>query len=206
MEAKAVYLLALAYFWQLAMASFDNSFDHVIQHTDVLLEWDRANAADYPLVIHARVLNKTSDREVNTIEADIATGLTNDSFLWGDLPFPLPFLSTAMYELRILRQQQAGDAAFGIVVASSPPFTIISQNGDDNNDWQTTTNETATDSPEPTNPSHSDGRPSSSTAIAAGLVVPFVVGIAVSAFLWMQRRQKRILAERRKERAQLVID
>ncbi|KAI8946597.1 hypothetical protein F4801DRAFT_56740 [Xylaria longipes] len=202
---EGVYIVALAYFWQFAMASFSNSFDDVTQHTDVLLEWDRANT-DYPLVIHARVLNKTSDREVNTIEADIATGLTNDSFLWGDLPFPLPFLSTATYELRVLRQQQVGDPTFGLVVASSPPFTILLQNEDDSNDWQTTTNKTATDSPEPTNPSHSDGRPSSSTAIAAGLVVPFVVGISVSVFLWMQRRRKRILAERHKERAGLVID
>lgn len=75
MEVKAVYLLALTYFWQLAMASFHNNFKEVIQHTDVLLEWDHANAADYPLVIHARVLNKTSDSEANTIEADIASEL-----------------------------------------------------------------------------------------------------------------------------------
>ncbi|KAI0442450.1 hypothetical protein F4803DRAFT_376534 [Xylaria telfairii] len=207
MEVKAVYLLALAYLWQLAMASsFHNDFKDVIQHTNVLLEWDHANAADYPLVIHARVLNKTSDSEVNTIEADIATGLIDDSFVWGDLPFPLPFLSTATYELRVLRQQQAGDTTSGLLVVSSPPFNILSQDGDDNNDWQTTTNKTATESPEPTNPSHSDGHPSSITAIAAGLVVPFVVGISVSVFLYMQRRQKRTREARRKERAGLVID
>ncbi|KAI1745184.1 hypothetical protein F4680DRAFT_443661 [Xylaria scruposa] len=187
------------------MASFYNSFDHVTQHTDLLLEWDRANATDYPLVIHARILNKTSDRQVNTIEADIASGLISDSFLWEDLPFPLPFLSTASYELRILRQQRAEDATFR-PFASSPPFTILSPIEGDNNGWQTTTNETTTDNPEPTKPSHSDGRPSSSTAIAAGLVVPFVVGISVSVFLWMQRRQRRVMAERRKERAGLVID
>ncbi|KAI1751305.1 hypothetical protein F4782DRAFT_189555 [Xylaria castorea] len=206
MELKAVYLLALALLWQFAMASFYNSFDYVTRHTDVFLEWDHANGVDYPLVIHARVLNKTSDTEVNTIEADIATGLTNDSFLWGDLPLPLPFLSTATYELRVLRQQQAEDATTFGLVASSPPFTILSRNKDDDNGWQTTTNETASDSPEPTNPSHSNGRPSSSTAIAVGLVVPFVVGISVSVFLWVHRRQKRIMAERRKERAGLVID
>ncbi|KAI0858615.1 hypothetical protein F4860DRAFT_516630 [Xylaria cubensis] len=187
------------------MASFYNSFDHVTQHTDLLLEWDHANATDYPLVIHARVLNKTSDREVNTIEVDIASGLTNDSFFWEDLPFPLPFLSTATYELWILRQQRAEDVTLR-PFASSPSFTILSPIKDDSNDWQTTTNETTTDNPEPTNPPHSDGRPSSSTAIAAGLVVPFVVAISVSVFLCMQRRQRRISAERRKERAGLVID
>ncbi|KAI0554582.1 hypothetical protein F4679DRAFT_579608 [Xylaria curta] len=189
------------------MASFHNSFDHVTQHTDLLLEWDHANATDYPLVIHARILNKTSDREVNTIEADIASGLISDSFLWEDLPFPLPFLSTATYELRVLRQQRAEDATFR-PFASSPPFTVLSPIEDDNNGSQTvwitmTTNKTTTDNSEP---SHSDGRPSSSTAIAAGLVVPFVVGISVSVFLWMQRRQRRIVTERRKERAGLVID
>ncbi|KAI0474385.1 hypothetical protein F4859DRAFT_514917 [Xylaria cf. heliscus] len=206
MEAKAVYLLALVYLWELAAASFYHTFDDVTQHTDMLLQWDHANAADYPLVIHARVLNKTNDLEVNTIEADVATGLTNDSFLWRDLPFPLPFLPTAMYELWVLRQPPAGDAMPGLVVASSPPFTILSQDEDDNNDWQTTANETATDSPEPTHSSHWNGRPNSSTAIAAGLVVPFVVGISITAFLCMQRRQKRIREERRKERAGLVID
>ncbi|GAW25315.1 hypothetical protein SAMD00023353_0403120 [Rosellinia necatrix] len=55
------------------MASFRNDFSHVTRNTDVLLQWDGADATDYPLVIHVRVLNKTSDHEVNSLEADISS-------------------------------------------------------------------------------------------------------------------------------------
>ncbi|KAJ2987423.1 hypothetical protein NUW58_g4517 [Xylaria curta] len=208
MEAKAVYVLVLSYFWELAMASFRNNFSNVTRHTDLLLEWDHSDATEYPLVIHAIVLNKTDGYGVNAIEADISIGLTDGSFLWGDLPFPLPFLSTATYKLQVLSQQHAGGMMPHVVVASSPPFTIlpgpVDQNG--GNTWQPTTDETANEPPGPTNSSHSEGRPNSDTAIAAGLVVPFVVGIAAFIFLWVRRRQKRVMEEQRKARAGLVID
>ncbi|KAI0913872.1 hypothetical protein F4823DRAFT_640405 [Ustulina deusta] len=203
MKARTVYLLVLGDFWAFATASFHTNFNDIRRHTDLLLEWDLADAIDYPLVIHVRVLNTSSDHKVNTFDTDISTGLTEGSFLWNDLPSPLPFLSTATYELQVLRQQRAGDIMSDLVITSSTPFTI----GDDNNSgWQTTINETASDSPESANSSHSDGRPNSSTAIAAGLVVPLVVGISVFVFLRMQRRRKRTLEERRKEREVLVIN
>ncbi|KAI1126335.1 hypothetical protein F5Y10DRAFT_267219 [Nemania abortiva] len=205
------------------MTSFHNSFSDVTLHSDLLLEWDRVNAANYPLIIRARVLNKTSDYNVNTIEAEISSELgvfetvlravdddlgelIENSFLWKDIPFPLPFLSTAAYELQILGQKQVGDTAPEPVIAYSPSFTIIPQREDENNGWQTTINGTTGDPLEPTNSPHSDGPPSSSTAIAAGLVVPFVVGVSAFVFLCMRRRHKRILEERRKEREGMVID
>ncbi|KAI0206948.1 hypothetical protein F4808DRAFT_14838 [Astrocystis sublimbata] len=187
-------------------SSFDNSFDNITQHTNVLLKWSSNTTDYYPLVIRTRVLNRTGNRGVNAIEEDIATGLMNDSFLWEDLPSPLPFIPTATYELRVLRQEQAEDAISGLAVASSQPFAILAQDRYDDNQ-QTATNETKDDSSEPTNPVHLDEGPNNnSTAIAAGLVVPVVLGVSVSVFLWMRQRRKRVQAVRRKERAELVID
>ncbi|KAJ8127981.1 hypothetical protein O1611_g5654 [Lasiodiplodia mahajangana] len=188
------------------MASFHNSFSDVTLHNDLLLEWDRANATYYPLVIRARVLNKTSEYNANTIEAEISSGLTDNTFLWRDLPFPLPFFSTATYELQVLGQQQAVGMLPELVIASSPSFIITPPRVDESNGGQIAINGTSDDPFEPTNSSHSGGPPNSSTAIAAGLVVPFVVGLSVFVFLCMRRRQKRIDEERRKERQGLVID
>ncbi|KAI1421108.1 hypothetical protein F5Y12DRAFT_718807 [Xylaria sp. FL1777] len=225
MRTKTVYLLMLVDLGGCATASFHNSFSDIRRNTDLLLEWDRVNATDYPLVIHVRALNITSDHKVNTFETDISSesgiadegsrvidnstaGLTDNSFLWRGLPSPLPFLSTATYDLQILCQPQVGDTTSELVIASSTPFAILPEegDGDDSGGWQTTINGTASDPPESENSSHSDGRPNSSTAIAAGLVVPLVVGISVFVFLRVRKRRKRTLEERRKERATLVID
>ncbi|KAI0420678.1 hypothetical protein F5X98DRAFT_14493 [Xylaria grammica] len=207
MKTKTVNFLLLSHSWGLAGASFHNSFDGIARHTDLLLEWDHVNETDYPLVIHARVFNVTSDHKVNAFETDISTGLSNDSFLWRDLPSPLPFLPTATYELQVLRQYQ-GDDVSDPVVAFSPPFSISPGDEDkgNNSDWQTSMNGTTSDPAGSANSSYSDSHPDSSAAIAASLVVPLIVGISLFVFLCMERRRKRVLEERRKERDALVID
>ncbi|KAI8633686.1 hypothetical protein F5Y19DRAFT_470928 [Xylariaceae sp. FL1651] len=187
------------------MAAFHNNFDNVTRHTDLLLEWDPVNTTDYPLLIHARLMNKTSDHEVNSFDINITTGLEDNFFLWRDLPYPLPFLSTATYELHVRPQLEPGGMVSELDIVSSPLFAITEQEGDDSNRWPAA-NGTSNPPSKPTQPSHTSERPNSNTAIAAGLVVPLVVGISVFVFLWMQRRQKRIAEERRKEREGLVID
>ncbi|KAF2965552.1 hypothetical protein GQX73_g8031 [Xylaria multiplex] len=227
------------------MASFHNSFNGVAQHSDLLLEWDPVDAMGQPLVIHARLLNVTGDYKVNTFETDIssefappekglcvvdnnAAGLTGDSFLWKDLPSPLPFLPTATYELQVLRQGQVGDIFSDLVIASSTPFAVSTEDRSGNNggDWQTVgyfiefsplafigligrrqgINGTPSEPSKPTVLPHSHGNPDSSAAIVPGLVVPLVVGISICVLLCMQRRRKRMLEERQKERETLVID
>ncbi|GAW13019.1 hypothetical protein ANO14919_023950 [Xylariales sp. No.14919] len=224
MKTKTVNFLLLSHSWGLARASFHNSFDGIARQTDLLLEWDHVNETDYPLVIHARVFNVTSDHKVNAFETDISSelsasekglrvidnsiaGLSNDSFLWRDLPSPLPFLPTATYELQVLRQYQ-GDDVSDLVIAFSPPFSISPGDEDkgDNSGWQTSMNGTTSDPAGSANSSYSDSHPDSSAAIAASLVVPLIVGISLFVFLCMERRRKRVLEERRKERDALVID
>lgn len=67
-------------------------------------------------------------------------GLTKDSFLWNDLPSPLPFLSSATYELQILRQLPLEDLTLGAVITSSALFSISPKNDEDGGDdrgWPT---------------------------------------------------------------------
>lgn len=73
MKPKASCLLVLSCFQRLTIASFHTDFTKVTRSADLLLEWDRVNVTDSPFTIHARVFNKTSENEVNTIEADIAS-------------------------------------------------------------------------------------------------------------------------------------
>jgi hypothetical protein len=153
------------------------------------------------------------------IETKIA-GLTEDSYLWKDLPLPLPFLSTAIYQLQVRPQQEQEGATTsdpGQVIASSHVFVISPHDGNSGNNsssnggGSSNANPSASDpsSPQPsatTIISHSGGHHDSNAAIAAGLVVPIVVGISVAVFIFMQKRQTRILEERRKAREGLVID
>ncbi|KAI0530032.1 hypothetical protein GGR58DRAFT_525399 [Xylaria digitata] len=208
MKPKKLFLPFLGYLWNFTMASFRNGFNGVTQHTDLLLEWDLGDAMDHPLVIHARVLNVTGDHKVNTFETDISTGLASDSFLWRDLPSPLPFLPTATYELQVLRQGQVGDIFSDLVIASSTPFAILMEDGggNDDSDWQTGINGAPSEPSKPTDLPHSHGNPDSSAAIVPGLVVPLVLGISIYVLLCMQRRRKRALEERQKARETLVID
>ncbi|KAI0426567.1 hypothetical protein F5Y09DRAFT_351102 [Xylaria sp. FL1042] len=210
MKAGKLYLFMLGDFWGFITASFHNDFTDIRRHTDLLLEWDHADATAYPLVIHVRVLNTTSDSKVNIFETNISIGLIDDSFLWIDLPSPLPFLATATYEVQVLPQKEIGNILSGLIIASSTPFFILpeseDEDGSDGSGWQITINGTASQPPGSANSSHSDGRHNKSTAIATGLVVPFVVGVSVFVLLRMQRRRKRTLEERRKERETLVIE
>ncbi|KAI0973867.1 hypothetical protein F4678DRAFT_389231 [Xylaria arbuscula] len=224
MKIKTIYMLVLVDIWGFTTASFHNSFNNVTLHDNLLLEWDHADATDYPLVVHVQVLNITSDHKVNTFETDISSesgayksspclidnstaGLTDDSFLWNDLPYPLPFLPTATYEIQVLRQIKAVNKVSD-PIASSTTFAILPENEDtnDNSGWQTTNSTSTSDPSESAISAHSDRRPSNSTTLAAGLVVPIIVGISVVVFLCMYRRRKRTLEERRKERQTLVID
>jgi len=55
------------------MASFLNDFKDVTENTDLLLQWGPSDATEYPLQLQARILNKTSEYEVNTVEMIIAS-------------------------------------------------------------------------------------------------------------------------------------
>lgn len=55
------------------MAVFQTNLSGLTQHADLLLEWDPVDATDYPLAIHLRVFNATSEHKVNTFEADITS-------------------------------------------------------------------------------------------------------------------------------------
>ncbi|KAI1812906.1 hypothetical protein GGS20DRAFT_511104 [Poronia punctata] len=174
------------------MASFRTDFSNVTRNTDLLLQWDISNVTEYPVKLQVLIVNKTSEHEANVIEVVIATGLTNNSYLWREIPLPLPFLPTAEYELRVRPQEGRGP-----ILASSPLFEIAPAGGSESN---------TTGAPKSPSASHTGGHHDSSAAIAAGVVVPLVVLIAVVVFLYMQRRQTRIAEARQKAREGLVIN
>ncbi|KAI5926994.1 hypothetical protein F4810DRAFT_421261 [Camillea tinctor] len=188
----------------LVEAGFQNSFRNVTQRSDLLLQWEPTDENDYSIAIHARLLNRTSKYEANSIEMDIATGINSTSFLWQSVPYPLPYLRTATYEIEIRPMGQLGEEQITILT-SSPYFMIAPE--DQNRDQSMPSNESFIIPPIPTDePSSGNGRINNNAAIAAGLVIPVVVALAVIGFLWVQRRQRRSLEESRKRREALVIE
>ncbi|KAI1140407.1 hypothetical protein F5Y05DRAFT_378287 [Hypoxylon sp. FL0543] len=195
----------LSLLWVVVIANFQNRFVNTIRGSDILLQWDLINSTKYPLVIHCRLINQTSQYGANSLEVNITSGLNASSFLWKSVPYPLPYLETAKYKVDIWPQnwERPGASAF----ASSPDFTIFElEGGKDTDGMEGPFNETVIIPSKPNNQPGSNGGVNNNTAIAAGLIVPIVVILAVLGFVWMQQRQKRILEEKRKQREGLYID
>ncbi|KAI1778314.1 hypothetical protein F4818DRAFT_438481 [Hypoxylon cercidicola] len=199
-------LLVLSQLSAWAAADFQTKFENITRGSDLLLQWDPINATDYPLVIHSRLINQTSEYGANSLEGNITVGLNESSFLWPSVPYPLPYLETAKYEVEIWPQNWAGPKASAPVLASTY-FTIAESEGNHTTDDPAEGFSGTTIIPsKPTSQPSSNHGVNNNTAIAAGLVVPVVVILAVFGFVWTQRRQKRMLEERRKQREQLCIN
>ncbi|KAI1494989.1 hypothetical protein F5X96DRAFT_337284 [Biscogniauxia mediterranea] len=185
----------------LVRAGFLSSFKNVTRGSDFLLQWEPVDGNDHPLAIHAKLLNRTSEYGANSIEMDIATGINGTLFLWQYVPYPLPYLRTAMYEVELRAVKILGEDEPATVLASSPYFIIAPENT--NRDGSTSYNEsfimpqTPIDEP--------DSKINSDAAIIAGLVIPVLVAFAVIGYVLTQRRQRRSL-ENRKRREALVIE
>ncbi|KAI8963689.1 hypothetical protein F5Y11DRAFT_346141 [Daldinia sp. FL1419] len=190
----------------MAISSFHNEFGDITRGSDLLLRWD-ANATDYPLIVYSRLINQTSEFGANSLEINITVGLNSTSFLWESVPYPLPYLETAKYEVEVWPQSQAGSKGSAPAIASSSYFAISKSDEDsDADDPINPFNGTTILPSRPTNQPSSNAGVNNNTAIAAGLLVPVFVILAVLGFVWMQRRQKRMIEEKKKQREELYID
>ncbi|KAI1211790.1 uncharacterized protein F4807DRAFT_402811 [Annulohypoxylon truncatum] len=196
----------LCHLWKLTRADFQNEFKNITRGSDLLLRWDPTDPTDYPLVIHSRLINQTSQHGANSLEVNVTSriGLNASSFLWQSVPYPLPYLETAKYEVEVWsRDWEQSVSAF----ASSPYFTISgSKEGENTDSVGNSFDDTIVIPSKPTTHPISKGGINNNTAIAAGLVVPIVVILAIFGFVLTQKRQKRILEEKRKQREELYID
>ncbi|KAI0601235.1 hypothetical protein F4775DRAFT_436418 [Biscogniauxia sp. FL1348] len=198
-------LLLLSTLLASVRAGFLSSFKNVSQRSDLLLQWDPIDEHDHPLAIHAKLLNRTSKYGANSIEMDIAVGIDGTSFLWQSVPYPLPYLRTATYEVELRAINSLEEEEPGAILVSSPYFIIAPE--DTNRDGSTPYNESFIMPPISTDePNSSAGGINSNAAIAAGLVIPVVVALAVIGFLWVQRRQRRSLEENKRRREELFIE
>ncbi|KAI1808118.1 hypothetical protein F4811DRAFT_549209 [Daldinia bambusicola] len=187
------------------MGNFQTEFKGVTRGSDLLLRWEADATASYPLVVYSRLINQTSEFGANSLEINITTGLNTTSFLWKNVPYPLPYLATALYEVEVRPQNQAGQKS---AIASSSYFAVSPDSDEDKNaDGPTNPSNGTTILPSrPTIQPVAKGGVDNNTAIAAGLVVPVFVILAIFGFVWLQRRQKKIIEEKRKQREELYID
>ncbi|KAI1650233.1 uncharacterized protein F4817DRAFT_283286 [Daldinia loculata] len=190
----------------MAIPGFQNEFKNITRGSDLLLRWE-ANATDYPLVLYSRLINQTSEFGANSLEVNITIGLNTTSFLWESIPYPLPYLETAKYEVEVWPQNQVRSKISAPAIASSSYFAIAKSDGEETvDDPINPFNGTTILPSRPTNQPTSNNGVNNNTAIAAGLLVPVFVILAVLGFVWMQRRQKKIIEEKRKQREELYID
>ncbi|KAI1093204.1 hypothetical protein F5B19DRAFT_167586 [Rostrohypoxylon terebratum] len=206
-QLDILVLLTLSFLWGFTTAEFQNEFKDITHESDLLLKWDPINSTDYPLIIHSRLVNQTSKYGANSLEVNITIGSNASSFLWKNVPYPLPYLQTAKYDIEIWPRDWEQSKGSVSAFASSSYFTISEPKDDENTDNQGISfNDTTVIPSKPTSHPISKGGINNNTAIAAGLVVPLVVILAVFGFVLVQQRQKRILEEKRKQREDLYID
>ncbi|KAL7622983.1 hypothetical protein AAE478_006662 [Parahypoxylon ruwenzoriense] len=200
-------VLMLSRLWAVVATGFRGEFKNIIRGSDLLLQWDTTNTASYPLVIHSRLINQTSEHGANSLEVNITVGLNASSFLWKSIPYPFPYIETAKYQVEVWPQNWAGSKASAPIFVSSPYFTIVNlEEGDSTSGFEDPFNGTIIIPSKPTDQPTSNSGINNNTAIAAGLVVPIAVILAVCGFVWMQQRQKKILDKKRKQREELCID
>ncbi|KAI0885643.1 uncharacterized protein GGS22DRAFT_161491 [Annulohypoxylon maeteangense] len=200
-------LLMLGHLLRFSAAGFQNEFNDITRGSDLLLKWDPINSTDYPLVVHSRLINQTSQYGANSLEVNITIGLNASSFMWKNIPYPLPYLETAKYEVEVWPRDWGQSKASVSAFASSSYFTVSqSEEAEITDSLGSPFNETIIIPSKPTTQPTSKGGINNNTAIAAGLVVPIVVLLAIFGFVLTQQRQKRILEEKRKQREDLYID
>ncbi|KAI1502797.1 hypothetical protein F5X99DRAFT_426664 [Biscogniauxia marginata] len=204
-QLKIILILVLSYLWALGAAEFQSSFKNVTQGSDLLLRWEPVDDAAYPLAIHAKLLNRTSEYGANSIEMDITAGINGTSFLWQSVPYPLPYLQTATYEIE-LRPMRLLEVEAPVPVLASSPYFMITGAEDENGDESRPLDENTIMPSVPTDKPNPNTGINNNAAIAAGLVIPVVVALAVIGFIWVHRRQKKSLEAKRKQREALVIE
>ncbi|KAH9900138.1 hypothetical protein F4778DRAFT_740279 [Xylariomycetidae sp. FL2044] len=207
MYFRAITSLLVLDLCRIATASFQNPFRNVTRGSELKLVWDGVDTTEYPLAIHARLLNGTSEYGANSLEVNITVGLNASSYIWRSIPYPLPYLEMATYEVEIRPQKWTGPGS-PPVFGSSPYFTIAEveyegpfDSGGLSSDKIDFLSSIPTDSPK----SQSNGI-NNDTAIAAGLIVPVIVALSVFGLLYMMRRQKKLQDEKAKQREEMVID
>ncbi|KAI0388620.1 hypothetical protein F5Y17DRAFT_190821 [Xylariaceae sp. FL0594] len=203
------------------MSPFLNDLRNVTQNTDILLQWGPSATDEFPLQLQARILNRTGDYEIKVEEKVIATGLAANSYIWKDLPSPLPYLSTATYQLEVRPREREVAADSDLVIASSPQFTILPHGRNDivrleeggrrreEEEGEPANKTSPSPSPSTSGPSfvfprpsttplsnpHTSGHHDSSAAVAAGVAIPVVVIISIAIFIFMNRRRSRSLED-----------
>ncbi|KAI0019333.1 hypothetical protein F4780DRAFT_780557 [Xylariomycetidae sp. FL0641] len=204
------------------MAGFMNSFGNMTQGSDLQLRWAAGDSAASPsIVVYTRLLNRTGDHTANSLELNITVqSNTTTSYLWENVPSPLPYLETAMYEVEVRPQQWTDAGSRAPVFAASSFFSIAEAHDDELSDDEETDDSDTDDEPstsitnvsvpiassKPMGSSHSGAGINNNAAIAAGLIAPVIVALAVFGLIWVQRRQRKMLEQKRKQREELTID
>lgn len=140
----------------IARAEFTVDFEQGLEEgKNVLLEWEPVDASFRPLVLFGQLFNQTERGGMISISQNItcerapkkvsvvggtqhahyacflAVGINASSYLWMNVPSPLPFYPTASYVVQLLPQNQVGNPTDGgqqlqaPVLAQSPMFPVL---------------------------------------------------------------------------------
>ncbi|KAK1771179.1 hypothetical protein QBC33DRAFT_597861 [Phialemonium atrogriseum] len=193
-------LLLVSSWGQQCRADFTTTFEDVTQGSVLALAWGDVDPDSLPLIIGVSLINKTEDGSAYGVKINISTTVTDSSFLWPNVPYPVAYIPTAMYQVEVRPSHWKGDQQ--PVLARSPFFTI----GPSHPEGQPGTSPSP-DDPQPTQPGSSP-HPNRrlAVALAVGIGLPsLVAGVLVG---WCVRRRRRRAAEalRRRRRMEFVIN
>ncbi|KAL8392056.1 hypothetical protein RB595_002311 [Gaeumannomyces hyphopodioides] len=198
----AVFLLLLAAPGH--AAEFTRTFSGLTKAADLALGWDGVDARYMPLTIHAVVVNRTgNENRANVFRRNLAVGINGTSWVWKNMPSPLPYLATGQYQVEIRTETQANATAGSVppVLPKSPYFSILEVKS-----TQPTGSPGGATSPSPA--SDGGGRPSSKTiSLAAGIVVTLVILLlaGTGCLCWRRRYMRAKSAKKRENKFDVVI-
>lgn len=192
-----------------SLAGFITPFTEVEHGQRLEVSWERLAAEDLPVYILGKVFNAT-DSGVNMFQTNISTDLTDSAFMWTNIPYPLPYIPGAQYELEVISQKPSDgidddDDESAPTLAKTDLFTI-GRGGDSSSDGRRPTFDPL-GQPEQSEEPHVG--PSTVVIVAAvcvSLGIPIL--IAIGFWFWCMRRQRKRLQyeETRRRRYDTIIE
>ncbi|KLU86740.1 hypothetical protein, variant [Magnaporthiopsis poae ATCC 64411] len=108
-------------------ADFIRTFTGITKGADLALQWDGIDARYMPLTIHVVVVNRTDEENrANVFKRNLAVGVNGTSWVWRDMPSPLPYMATGLYQVEIRPEAQANATTGNApTFPKSPYFSLL---------------------------------------------------------------------------------
>ncbi|SPN97763.1 uncharacterized protein DNG_01276 [Cephalotrichum gorgonifer] len=211
-RAAKLLLLITSCLLPVGLSEFITPFEGVVEGGKLELTWERLPAEALPFYISGRVFN-TTEVGITSFQANLTTNLSTSSFTWSDIPYPLPYIPTAHYELELVplrpsNHSTSSNQSTSSATAKSPLFSIAPSSSE-----PPPKNSPRPPGPAPTpteekkvSKSSGPGTNAIIAAVCVGLGIPILIAAGVCVWWTRRHRQRAKYEENRRRRYETIID